>query len=73
MLDSSIACQSRRCVRSLSSEAERSLYIPLVWKRAYKELELADFNDRICVIEFVLLVGEKPIPDALYNGAAEAD
>jgi hypothetical protein len=39
---------------------------------SFKELDLADFNDKVCVIGFVHVFGEKLILDALYNGAAEA-
>jgi hypothetical protein len=38
----------------------------------FEELELAGLNDKICLTEFVLVVGQKTVPDAMYNDAAEA-
>jgi hypothetical protein len=52
----------RRALAAYSTGVEGSL----------KELELADFNARVCVIGFVHVVGEKPILNAQYNGVAEA-
>jgi hypothetical protein len=34
-------------------------------------LKPADLNSRLCVIGFVLVAGQKSVPDALHNDAAE--
>jgi hypothetical protein len=41
-----------------------------VWKVNSEDLERANLNYRICAIGFVVVAGQKPILNALYNDAA---
>ena len=42
-----------------------------LWQVTFEDLKPADLDDRICVIGFVRVAGQKPVPDALDNDASE--
>jgi hypothetical protein len=42
-----------------------------LWQVIFEDSKPADLNDRICIIGFVRVAGQKPILDVLYNDAAE--
>jgi hypothetical protein len=42
-----------------------------VWKVTFEDLEPADLDDRICLVGFVRVAGQKPVLDAPFNDALE--